>query len=69
MFDYITDLFVKERHGEPAASLRERRGKFASIVGVLANILLSASKIADGIIAGSIAIIGDAVNNLSDIFS
>lgn len=69
MYDYITDLFVKERHGESAAALRERRGKFASVVGVLANVLLSASKIAAGIIAGSIAIIGDAVNNLSDIFS
>ena len=37
-----------------------------SIIGILANILLSVFKSAVGIISGSIAIVMDAVNNLSD---
>ena len=37
-----------------------------SIIGILANVLLSVFKSAVGIISGSIAIVMDAVNNLSD---
>ena len=37
-----------------------------SVIGILANVLLSVLKSAVGIISGSIAIVMDAVNNLSD---
>ncbi len=37
-----------------------------SIIGIVANVFLSAFKAAVGVIAGSIAITMDAVNNLSD---
>ena len=37
-----------------------------SIIGILANVLLSVFKSAVGLISGSIAIVMDAVNNLSD---
>ena len=40
-----------------------------SLVGVLANLVLSAFKITVGLLSNSIAIIIDAVNNLSDIMS
>lgn len=40
-----------------------------SIVGVVVNVLLAAFKAAVGAIAGSVAIIMDAVNNLSDVLS
>ena len=40
-----------------------------SIIGILANILLAAFKAAVGILANSIAIVMDAVNNLSDALS
>lgn len=40
-----------------------------SIIGIAANILLATFKAIVGVIAGSIAIIMDAVNNLSDVLS
>ena len=49
-----------------------RRGALivrASIVGVVGNMLLSAMKAAIGTMTGSIAIVLDAVNNLSDALS
>ena len=40
-----------------------------SIIGILANAILAAFKAAVGLISGSIAIVLDAVNNLSDALS
>ena len=40
-----------------------------SVVGIVANVLLATFKAAVGLIAGSIAIVMDAVNNLSDVLS
>ena len=40
-----------------------------SIVGILANVLLASFKAIVGFIAGSVAIVMDAVNNLSDALS
>ncbi len=45
---------------------RRHRGKAAGIVGICANILLFIVKIAIGIFTGSISVIADAINNLSD---
>ena len=40
-----------------------------SIIGIIANVLLAAFKAAVGILASSVAIVMDAVNNLSDALS
>ena len=40
-----------------------------SVVGILANLLLASFKAAVGLLSGSIAIVLDAVNNLSDALS
>ena len=40
-----------------------------SVVGIVANVLLAAFKAVVGLIAGSVAIVMDAVNNLSDALS
>ena len=40
-----------------------------SVIGIVANVLLAAFKAIVGIIAGSVAIVMDAVNNLSDALS
>ena len=50
-------------------SSRERQIIRASRIGILTNLLLSAFKAIIGIISNSIAIILDAVNNLTDAFS
>ena len=51
----------------PAA--RARRITRTSLVGIAANVLLAAFKAAVGLVAGSVSIVMDAVNNLTDALS
>ena len=46
--------------------VREKQGMLASIVGIIVNFILAAIKIIAGVLSGSVAIIADAFNNLSD---
>ncbi|MDR3294945.1 MAG: cation diffusion facilitator family transporter [Clostridiales Family XIII bacterium] len=46
--------------------VRIRYGKLAGITGICANLILFAAKILIGFLSGSIAIVADGVNNLSD---
>ena len=46
--------------------MRERYGVFSSIVGIITNLILAALKLVAGILSFSIAIVADALNNLSD---
>lgn len=45
---------------------RKKYGEFASIVGIISNFILVAIKLFIGVLASSVAIIADALNNLSD---
>ena len=45
---------------------RLRAGKVAGVVGISVNVLLFAVKVIIGILSGSISVIADAINNLSD---
>lgn len=49
--------------------MRDKEIIKVSVVGILTNILLAGAKAVIGILAGSIAIVLDAVNNLSDVLS
>ena len=55
------DNVVSDEHG-----FREKCGVFASVVGILVNVLLSGIKLLAGVLSSSIAIIADGLNNLSD---
>ena len=46
--------------------LREKKGKFASLVGLLANVFLAAAKIVIGLLFGVISVFADGINNLTD---
>ncbi len=61
----ITDLLLKLAFKNKDVP-RGRYGNFASLVGIVCNILLALAKGAAGFLFGSVAIIADAVNNLSD---
>ena len=45
---------------------RRRCGTIAGVTGIAANVLLSLGKAAAGLITGSVAMVADAANNLSD---
>lgn len=66
MNELLCKWFVKDHKNTEDPVVRERYGKFAGIVGILSNLVLCTAKILIGIVSGSIAIIGDGVNNLAD---
>ena len=53
-----------EDPGTPA--VRQRCGTRAGILGIVLNTLLCLGKLAAGLFTGSVAIVADALNNLSD---
>ena len=53
----------------PGAEQRERVIIRTSVIGILANVFLAALKFTIGILANSVAVTSDAVNNLSDALS
>jgi divalent metal cation (Fe/Co/Zn/Cd) transporter len=59
-------FFIKDYRDVGNQKVRGQYGKFASIVGIASNILLFLIKITAGMLSGSISIIADAINNLSD---
>ncbi|MBQ9963954.1 MAG: cation transporter [Clostridia bacterium] len=58
--------FVADPDNVAAPAVRTAYGKLAGIVGVSANILLFLLKLLAGFLSGSVAIVADAFNNLSD---
>lgn len=66
MTKLLLRLFVKgwDRPEDPAVRLAV--GKLAGVVGILCNGLLCLGKVAAGTLFGSVAIVADGVNNLSD---
>mgnify|MGYP005856572403 CR=1 FL=1 len=66
MTNFLIQWFVKDYQDTSNVKTRERYGMFAGIVGIATNILLFLIKITTGLFFHSIAIIADAINNLSD---
>lgn len=62
---FIIDKSVKNRNIEDPIS-RTNLGKNASFVGIFLNILLTVVKALIGFLTGSISIVADSINNLSD---
>ena len=58
--------FIKDYENTSDPVVRERYGKFAGIIGIISNVFLCAIKIIVGLVANSISIIADGVNNLAD---
>ena len=59
-------LFIKRPEDTKEPAVRTAYGNLASIVGMACNILLCLGKLTAGTLFGSIAIMADALNNLSD---
>lgn len=66
MTNLLIKLFIKNSDDLSDNSVREKYGTFASVVGVIINAMLAAMKMVVGIISGSLAILADGINNLSD---
>ena len=66
MTQLLLRLFVKNYQNTGDMAVRASVGKLAGATGIVCNIILFLGKLLAGILAGSVAIIADAVNNLSD---
>lgn len=66
MTDWLVKHFVKDYERTSDSGVRLRYGTMAGIVCIICNIVLCAAKAFVGVIAGSVAIVADAINNLSD---
>ncbi|MDO4381266.1 MAG: cation diffusion facilitator family transporter [Clostridia bacterium] len=66
MFKGLVKLFVKDCENTKSPVVRERYGILSGITGIIVNVILAAAKFFIGTLSNSIAITGDALNNLSD---
>ena len=66
MTDFLVKLFIKDKDNTGDIKVREKYGVLSSGVGIACNILLFAVKYIIGTLSGSISVISDAFNNLSD---
>ena len=69
MTEWLIAKLIKDYKNTEDPSVRVQYGTFSSTAGILCNLLLFALKGAVGIFAGSIAVLSDAFNNLSDCLS
>lgn len=66
MTNFLLHRFVPRWQETEDPSVRGAIGKMAGITGIVCNCLLFAGKLAVGLVTGSVAIIADGVNNLTD---
>ncbi len=66
MVTLLAKLFIKDYRNTENPSVRGAYGILCSIVGIVLNLLLFAGKYLAGSLSGSLAIMADAFNNLSD---
>ncbi len=66
MITLLSRLFIQNREDVKNPAVRRAYGALCGAVGIALNLLLFAGKLAAGLVSGSIAIMADAFNNLSD---
>ena len=66
MISLLSRLFIKDWKNYENAQVRRAYGTLCGLVGICLNILLFAGKYFAGTLSGSIAIVADSFNNLSD---
>ena len=66
MTKLLLKLFIKESHDPQKPAFRSACGKLAGVVGIVCNVLLFLIKLLAGLLSGSVSVMADAINNLSD---
>ena len=66
MSELLLRLFIKNRQDIKDERVRTAHATLASVTGILLNLLLFIGKLIMGLISASIAVVADALNNLSD---
>ena len=66
MTNMLLRLFIKNCEDTQNPAVRSSIGKLAGLTGIVCNCMLTVLKLVIGLLVGSMAIIADGVNNLSD---
>lgn len=66
MINFLVRLFIGKNKDASDTKVRGKYASLAGFTGIVVNILLFIGKLIIGLIAGSVAIIADAFNNISD---
>ncbi len=69
MTDFLVKLFIKNSGDTKNPKVRNAYGTLGGVVGIVCNLILCSIKIAAGLLTGSISVIADGLNNLSDMGS
>jgi len=62
----LARLFIKNHDKIENSGVRRAYGLLSSVLGIVLNVLLFGGKYAVGVLSGSVAIMADAVNNITD---
>lgn len=65
MTELLINIFIKDKNVKNLR-VREKYGMLSSITGIIVNLLLSLFKLMIGVVANSMSIISDALNNVTD---
>lgn len=66
MTNFLIKLFIKDYENTDNSAVRIKYGNFASLTGIICNTLLCMGKMIIGLLFNSVAVIADALNNLTD---
>jgi len=66
MTDFLLKLYIKDKADFSDPAVRSAVGGMSGIVGIVCNLLLFVMKLLVGMLAVSVSIMADALNNLSD---
>ena len=66
MTEWLLRTFVRDHENTADPQVRAACGRLSGTVGICANVLLFAAKLTASLLAGSVAMAADAVNNLAD---
>ena len=69
MINYLIKKYIKNPEDIQNETVRFAYGKVTSIIGIIANLLLFIVKLAIGFMTGSVSIMSDGFNNLSDVMT
>ncbi len=66
MTGWLVRTFIRDAGNAASASVRSSYGRLSSVTCIVLNVLLCLSKGIVGLVVGSVSIVADAINNLSD---
>ncbi len=69
MIKLLISRFIHNWENTGDLSVRKSYGKLSGVLGIICNLVLFSLKLLSGILSGSVAVLSDAFNNLSDMGS